>query len=68
MRIRTADPFITSEVLYQLSYVGNADGTETTVSHERVDGLGVMCGGIVSTTRRFVAGWVQCLRARRQSD
>jgi hypothetical protein len=22
-RIRTADPFITSEVLYQLSYVGN---------------------------------------------
>ncbi len=26
-RIRTADPFITSEVLYQLSYVGEADGT-----------------------------------------
>lgn len=25
-RIRTADPFITSEVLYQLSYVGEADG------------------------------------------
>ena len=24
-RIRTADPFITSEVLYQLSYVGGAD-------------------------------------------
>ena len=23
-RIRTADPFITSEVLYQLSYVGGA--------------------------------------------
>jgi hypothetical protein len=23
-RIRTADPFITSEVLYQLSYVGEA--------------------------------------------
>ena len=23
---RTADPFITSEVLYQLSYVGEADG------------------------------------------
>ncbi len=23
-RIRTADPFITSEVLYQLSYVGTA--------------------------------------------
>ena len=26
-RTRTADPFITSEVLYQLSYVGEADGT-----------------------------------------
>src|SRR6266852_3679668 len=25
-RIRTADPFITSEVLYQLSYVGGARG------------------------------------------
>ncbi len=25
-RIRTADPFITSEVLYQLSYVGPAPG------------------------------------------
>ncbi len=25
-RIRTADPFITSEVLYQLSYVGGAVG------------------------------------------
>jgi hypothetical protein len=25
-RIRTADPFITSEVLYQLSYVGPARG------------------------------------------
>ena len=25
-RTRTADPFITSEVLYQLSYVGEADG------------------------------------------
>jgi hypothetical protein len=24
-RTRTGDPFITSEVLYQLSYVGNAD-------------------------------------------
>ena len=24
-RIRTADPFITSEVLYQLSYVGKAE-------------------------------------------
>ena len=24
-RIRTADPFITSEVLYQLSYVGGID-------------------------------------------
>ena len=24
-RIRTADPFITSEVLYQLSYVGRGD-------------------------------------------
>jgi hypothetical protein len=24
-RIRTADPFITSEVLYQLSYVGEGD-------------------------------------------
>jgi hypothetical protein len=24
-RIRTADPFITSEVLYQLSYVGETD-------------------------------------------
>jgi hypothetical protein len=25
-RTRTGDPFITSEVLYQLSYVGEADG------------------------------------------
>ena len=25
-RIRTADPFITSEVLYQLSYVGGKKG------------------------------------------
>jgi hypothetical protein len=25
-RIRTADPFITSEVLYQLSYVGETVG------------------------------------------
>ena len=25
-RIRTADPFITSEVLYQLSYVGVLEG------------------------------------------
>jgi hypothetical protein len=25
-RTRTADPFITSEVLYQLSYVGGPDG------------------------------------------
>jgi hypothetical protein len=29
-RIRTADPFITSEVLYQLSYVGG--GADSTVS------------------------------------
>ena len=28
-RIRTADPFITSEVLYQLSYVGEASESRT---------------------------------------
>ncbi len=43
-RTRTADPFITSEVLYQLSYVGEAVGT---LVHGRVmtGPLSVLCVG-----------------------
>jgi hypothetical protein len=40
-RIRTADPFITSEVLYQLSYVG--EGSDKPKSQS---------SGHASTTRR----------------
>jgi hypothetical protein len=36
-RIRTADPFITSEVLYQLSYVG-ADAQSTAASSDLKSG------------------------------
>ena len=43
-RTRTADPFITSEVLYQLSYVGNArhasGGRAPATLETRVDGRG----------------------------
>jgi hypothetical protein len=36
-RIRTADPFITSEVLYQLSYVGNgSDSTAAGLDSQRI--------------------------------
>jgi hypothetical protein len=39
-RIRTGDPFITSEVLYQLSYVGRrptlAMGASTSICEERI--------------------------------
>ncbi len=35
-RIRTADPFITSEVLYQLSYVGS-DGEDSAPTESFAD-------------------------------
>ena len=58
-RIRTADPFITSEVLYQLSYVGNTDVVQGTVARSCVNHFGVVRAGIVPTRQRIGA----CLRA-----
>ncbi len=50
-RIRTADPFITSEVLYQLSYVGNTDAIQKTVARSCVHHSGAVRAGIVSAWR-----------------
>ena len=61
-RIRTADPFITSEVLYQLSYVGNTDVIQGTVARSCVNHFGVVRAGIVPTRQRIGAWWIQCLR------
>jgi hypothetical protein len=55
VRIRTADPFITSEVLYQLSYVGNTDVIQQTVARSCTDHSGVVRAGIVPAWDRIGA-------------
>jgi hypothetical protein len=53
-RIRTADPFITSEVLYQLSYVGAA-AKSSGGTRRRVRSSGLRRGGCAIALNRLAA-------------
>jgi hypothetical protein len=64
-RTRTGDPFITSEVLYQLSYVGEASTVAALRDSALLGrGYGVFLGGDGAGSPRMIGAPRRTVRAR----